>query len=103
MARLLLALILLIFQVVSPSLPPLLNYFDANPRNMLVFHLCMCAKSLSHVRLFVSPWTVARQAALSTGIPQTRILGWISMPSSQPRDRTGISCVSCIGKQLLCH
>ena len=103
MARLLLALILLSFPVVSPSPTPLLNYFYANPRSMLVFHLCVCAESLSHVRLFVSLWTVARQAALSTGIPQTRILGWISMPSSQPRDQTHISYVSCIGKQLLYH
>ena len=27
----------------------------------------VCVKSLSHVRLFVSPWTVARQAPLSMG------------------------------------
>ena len=27
--------------------------------------LCVCAQSLSHIRLFVTPWTVARQAPLS--------------------------------------
>ena len=29
--------------------------------------VCMCAQTLSHVRLFVTPWTVARQAPLSIG------------------------------------
>ena len=36
------------------------------------------------------------------GILQARILGWIAMPSSrgssQPRDRTLVSLVSCIGR-----
>ena len=51
-------------------------------------------KSLSPVRLFVTPWTVARQAPLSMGILQARILEWVAMPSSrgssQPRDRTQV-------------
>ena len=40
-------------------------------------------------------------------ILQTRILEWVSMPSSRgpsrPRDWTCISCVSCIGRQVLYH
>ena len=47
-----------------------------------------CA-SLSRVRLFVIPWTVARHV-LSMGILQARILEWAAMPSSkgssQPRE-----------------
>ena len=39
------------------------------------------------------------------GILQARILEWVSMPyakvSSQPRDQTYISCISCIGRQVL--
>ena len=35
---------------------------------------------LSHVRLFATPWTVAYQAPLSTGILQARILEWVAMP-----------------------
>ena len=39
------------------------------------------------------------------GIPPERILQWVaiisSRGSSQPRDQTHISCVSCIGKQAL--
>ena len=39
------------------------------------------------------------------GIFQVRILEWVAMPSSRgfswPRDQTCISCVSCIGRQIL--
>ena len=41
------------------------------------------------------------------GIFQARILGWVaisaSMGSSQPRHRTHVSCISCIGRQILYH
>ena len=33
---------------------------------------------LSHVQLFVTPWTVAHQAPLSMGIFQARILEWVA-------------------------
>ena len=53
---------------------------------------------LSHVILvqpFATPWTVARQAPLSMGILQARILEWVSMSSSrgssQLRDQTQVS------------
>ena len=53
---------------------------------------------LSHVQLFVTPWTVAHQAPLSMGIFQARILEWVSMPSSmgssQPRDQTHVSPIA---------
>ena len=52
-------------------------------------------QSLSRVWLFATPWTVARQAPLSMGILQARILEWFAMPSSrgsfQPRDWTQVS------------
>ena len=55
---------------------------------------------LSCVPLFVAPWTVAHQAPLSLGIIQGRILEGVSMPPSREpspsRDRTWVSCVSCI-------
>ena len=51
----------------------------------------------SRVWLFVIP-RIACQAPLSLGILQARILEWVAMPSSrgssQPRDRTCLSCVS---------
>ena len=33
--------------------------------------------------VFVTPWTVARQAPLSMGILQARTLEWVTMPSSR--------------------
>ena len=61
-------------------------------KDWLDFHKLCCAESLSHVQLLATPRTVARQAPLSMGILQARILEWVAMPSSrgssQPRDRT---------------
>ena len=58
----------------------------------------------SHVRLFVTSWTIARPGSSVHGILQARILEWIAMPfsrgSSQPRDQTHISHVFCIGTGL---
>ena len=48
-----------------------------------VGYAVLCAQSLSRVRLFVTPWTVAHQAPLSMGILQARILEWVAMPSSR--------------------
>ena len=56
---------------------------------------------------FVTPWTVAHQAPLSNGILRARMLEWSaissSRESSRPRDRTQISCISCIFRQILYH
>ena len=51
------------------------------------FHTLCCALSLSRVRLFAIPWTVARQAPLSLGILQPRILELVAMPSSRGSSR----------------
>ena len=41
------------------------------------------------------------------GIFQARTLEWVAMSSSRgssrPRDRTGVSYVSCLGRHVLCH
>ena len=39
-------------------------------------------KSLSRVRLFATPWTVAYQAPLSIGFFQARVLEWIAISFS---------------------
>ena len=43
----------------------------------------------------------------SVRIFQTRMREWVAMPSSrgssQPRDGTRVSCVSCIGRQVPYH
>ena len=47
---------------------------------------------------FETPWTVARQALPTHGISQARILEWVAISSSrgssQPRDRTHVSCIA---------
>ena len=62
-----------------------------------IIHVC-CAQLLSRVWLFATPWTVALQAPVSMGIFQSRIVEWVAMPSSrgssQPRDRTQVSCIA---------
>ena len=69
------------------TLGPTLRSVTAITNQWHYFRLC----SLSHVRLFVTLWTVAHQAPLSMGILQARILEEVASPfsrgSSQPRDR----------------
>ena len=43
-----------------------------------------CASMLSHVQLFVTPWTLARQAPLSMEF--SRQAYWSGLPFSTPRD-----------------
>ena len=58
---------------------------------------CMLSH-FSRVQLFATPWIVARQASLSMGILQARILEWVATPfsrgSSQLRDRTQVSHIA---------
>ena len=45
---------------------------------------CMQVKSLSRVRLFVTPWTVAHQAPQSMGFSRQEY--WSGLPSPSPGD-----------------
>ena len=53
---------------------------------------------------FVTPWTVAHQGSLTMGFSQRRILKWVAISffrgSSQPRDWTHVSWVSCVCRQI---
>ena len=51
---------------------------------LLIFIMCICAPSLSHVWLFVTPWTVARQAPLSMGLSRKEY--WSGLPFPSPED-----------------
>ena len=55
-------------------------------------------KSLSHVQLFATPWTVAYQAPRSMGFFQARVLEWVAISfsrgSSRPRDGSPVSCIA---------
>ena len=67
----------------------------------------VCAQSLSRVWPFVIPWTVAHQSPLSMEFPLSKNTGvgchFLLRGSSQPRDQTCISCISCISRQILYH
>ena len=60
--------------------------------------LCVCAESLC------SPMDCSPPGSSVHGILQARILEWIAMPSSrassQPRDSTHVSYISCIGRHF---
>ena len=55
-------------------------------------------QSLSHVQLFVTPWTVAHQVSLSMEFSRQECWGGLPFPSPgdlpKPRDRTHIFCIS---------
>ena len=62
-------------------------------------------KSLSRVQLFVTPWTVAHQVPPSMGFSRQEYWSWVAMPSfrgsSQPRNRAGISYISCTRRWVI--
>ena len=64
-------------------------------------------KSLSRVRLLVTPWTAAYQAPPSVGFSRQEYWSGVPVPSSresfQLRVWTHVSYVSCIGRQVLYH
>ena len=69
--------------------------------------VCMCAKS-PHLHLTLCDPTDCSSSGSSVhGILQARILEQAAMPSSsrfsEPRDRTHVSYVSCIGRWVLYH
>ena len=60
----------------------------------------MCAKSLSRVRLFATPWTAAHQAPLYLGFSRQEYWSGLSCPSPRNLPNPGIkpaSLVSCVG------
>ena len=69
-------------------------------------YVCVSVKSLSCVPL-CDPMDCGPPGSSVRGILQARILGWVarlpSRGSSPPRDRTCVSYVSCIGRQVLYH
>ena len=68
--------------------------------------LCMLS-CFSHVQIFVTLWTVARQAPLSMGFFRQEYWSGLPLPlpgkSSWCRDRTWVSFISCTGRQVLYH
>ena len=67
-------------------------------------HVCSVASVVSD---FCDPMDYSPSGSSVHGILQARILEWVAMPSSrgssQPRDWTRVSYISCIGRWVLCH
>ena len=67
----------------------------------------MCVQSLQSCLIFCDPMDCSLRSSSVHGILQARILEWVAIScsrgSSQPRDETGVSYVSCIGRQVLYH
>ena len=67
----------------------------------------VCMLSLQSCPTLCNPMDCILPGSSVHGILQARILEWVVMPSSrgssQPRDGTRVSYVSCIGRQLLYH
>ena len=80
---------------------------DGNSGEFSLMLGCTDACILSCVRLFLTLWSVARQAPLPMGILQARILGWVATPSSRgsspPRDGTHTSSTSCTADGFFTH
>ena len=66
--------------------------------------VCMCAQSRPTL---CNSMDCSLPGSSVHEILQARILEWVAMSSSRgsswPRDRICVSCVSCIGRKILCH
>ena len=69
-------------------------------------YICTCAYRVMCVCLFVTPGPSSPGSSVH-GIFLARILEWVAISfskgSSRPRDQTRISCISCMGRQILYH
>ena len=52
--------------------------------------MCHCAQSLSHVRLFATPWTVAHQAPLPMGFSRQEYESRFPFPTTGDLPNPGI-------------
>ena len=80
---------------------------SGNQDTSVLQRVCIRAKSLQSGPTLCSPVGCSPPGSSVPGILQARILEWVAMPSyrgsSQPRGRTQISYLSCIGRQILYH
>ena len=77
------------------------------PSRLLSVCSCVHAKSFQSYLTLCNPMDCSPPGSSVHEILQARILEWVVVPfsreSSQPRDQTHISYISCIGRQILYH
>ena len=61
---------------------------------MSAVKVCVHAQSLSRVRLFVTPWTVAHRASLSVEFPRQEYCSGLPFPSPGDLPNPGIEATS---------
>ena len=70
-------------------------------------YLYVCAQSLSHVQLFVTPWTVTHQTPLFMIFSRQEYWSGLPFPPAEDLPNQGneptVSCVFCIGKWIIYH
>ena len=68
---------------------------------------CIRVQLLQSCSMFCDPMDCSSPGSSIHRVLQARILEWAALPSSRasspPRDRTGVSSISCIGRQILYH
>ena len=79
-----------------------------NCKNSYLVCMSACMLNRCHVQLFVNSCMDCGPPGSSVhGVFQARILEWVAISSSRgsswPRDQTHVSCISCIGRQILYH
>ena len=82
------------------------TFCSRNQHNKFIYiNVCLCAQSLQSCPTLCNTLDCSPPGSSVHGIFPARTLEWVAMPSSkgssQPRDRTHDSYVSCIGKQTL--
>ena len=86
-----------------------LNFLKSSPfSQMTLFQRWgVVAQLLSHVQLFATPWTVARQAPLSMEFSRQEHWSGLPVPTlgylSDSRIKPTSLCVSCVGRQIIYH
>ena len=82
------------------------QFFSTQPSLWSNSHILTCAKSLQLCLTLCDPMDCSPRGSVH-GILQARILEWVFMTSSRgsswPRDLTGISYISCMGRWVLYH
>ena len=76
-------------------------------RDIITFQgACVCVLSCSHVQLFATPWTIARQAPLSMGFSRQEYwhdCHFLLQGIFPTQGLNHISCVFCISSWVLYH
>jgi len=72
----------------------------------ILWHVCVCVHSVAQSCLTLcDPMDCSPPGSSVNGIFQARTLEWVAISSSrgssQPRDQTWVSCISCIGRPVV--